>query len=130
MRRLVITVTVSVVLSLAAVALAASALHGTYKTRITGHALGGAVNGNWTINFNSPNYTVTDNGAVVVHGKYSISGTKITFNDKSGRAACPTPGIYSYTLNGSKLKLTRVSDSFAKCAGRETVLAGSFTKVG
>ena len=130
MRRLVITVTVSVVLSLAAVALAAAALRGTYKTTITGHALGGAVNGSWTINFSSPDYTVTDNGTAVVHGKYSISGTKITFNDKSGRAACPTPGIYSYRLNGSKLKLTRVSDSLAKCAGRVTVLAGSFTKVG
>ena len=123
-------VSVFVVLLLAATALAAAALHGTYKTTITGTALGGAVNGKWTINFASPNYTVTDAGAVVIRGKYSTSGSKITFTDKSGKDACPTPGIYTFKLNGSKLKFTRVTDSFAKCAGRETVLAGSFTKVG
>jgi hypothetical protein len=123
-------VSVFVVLLLAATALAAAALHGTYKTTITGTALGGAVNGKWTINFASPNYTVTDAGAVVIRGKYSTSGSKITFTDKSGKDACPTPGIYTFKLNGSKLKFTRVSDSFAKCAGRVTVLAGSFTKVG
>ena len=130
MRRLAIAVSVSVVLSLAATALAAAALHGTYKTTITENALGGAVNGKWTINFARPDYMVTDAGAVVIRGKYSSSATKITFNDKSGKDACPTPGIYTFKLNGTKLKFTRVSDSFAKCAGRETVLAGNFTKVG
>jgi hypothetical protein len=129
MKRLTVAVSVAVVLALASVALAAGTLSGTYKTTIGSAPLGGALKGTWTIKFNSPDYTVTDNGTAVIHGKYSITGTKITFNDKSGKDACPSPGVYKFTLNGSKLKFTRVSDSATKCAGREGVLAGSYTKL-
>jgi len=128
MKRLAISTSIVVGLALASVALAAATLNGTYKTTITGKPLGGAVKGTWTIDFKNPDYTVTDNGAAVIHGKYSVNGTKITLNDKSGKDACPTPGIYTYKLTGTKLHFTRVSDSFTKCAGRETVLAGNFTK--
>jgi hypothetical protein len=128
MKRFAIAVSVAVVLVLASVALAAG-LSGTYKTTIGSAPLGGALKGTWTIKFNSPDYTVTDNGTAVIRGKYSITGTRITFNDKSGKDACPNPGVYKFALNGSKLKFARVSDSATKCAGREAVLAGSYTKV-
>ncbi len=130
MKRLAITISVAAVLTVCSVALAAATLNGTYKTKIGGAPLGGALKGTWTLKFKKPAYTVTDNGAAVINGKYSINGTTITFNDKGGKDACPTPGIYRFKLNGSNLKLTRVSDSPTKCAGREGVLAGNFTKVG
>lgn len=120
----------AIALTLASTALAAAGPHGTYRTQIGGAALGGSVKGTWTIKFASPRYTVSDNGMAVVRGTYSLKGTKITFTDKSGPAACPGAGVYSFALTGGKLKLTRISDSSTKCAGREAVLAGSFTKVG
>ena len=130
MKRLAITASVAAALALSSAALAAGTLSGTYKTKITGTALGGSLNGTWTIKFKSGNYTVTDEGIAVVHGKYSIKGTKITLNDKSGKDACPGPGIYKFKPTGKKLKFTRVSDPNENCIGRVTVLAGSYTKVG
>jgi hypothetical protein len=129
MRRLAIGITFAVALALCSVALAAGTLSGTYKTKIHTSALGGAVNGTWTIKFKSGAYTVTDNGATVIHGKYKLKGSKITLTDKSGKDACPAPGTYSYKLSGKTLKFTKVSDSNPACVGRVTVLGGKFTKV-
>ena len=130
MKRLVIVGAVAASLVLASVALAAATPSGTYRTKITSTAAGGALEGTWTVQFASPDYTVADSGTVVVRGKYSIKGTTITFNDKTGRAACPGPGKYAFKLSGNKLKLTLVSDSKPSCLGRRVVLAGNFTKIG
>jgi hypothetical protein len=130
MKRLAIGVIFAVALAGCSAALAAGTLSGTYKTKIHTTALQGAVNGTWTIAFKSGAYTVTDNGATVIHGKYTIKTDKITLTDKSGKDACPAPGTYKFTLSGNKLKFTKVSDSNPACIGRVTVLGGKFTKVG
>jgi hypothetical protein len=130
MKRLAIGLTVAVALAGCSAAIAAGTLSGTYRTKIHTSALHGAVNGTWTINFKSGAYTVTDDGAAVIHGKYSIKGDKITLTDKGGKDACPASGTYKFTLAGNKLKFTRVSDSNPACVGRVTVLAGKFTKGG
>jgi hypothetical protein len=129
MKRLAIIASFLVALGLCSAALAAGTLSGTYKAKIHTTALHGEVNGNWTIAFKSGAYTVTDNGAAVIHGKYTIKGDTVTLHDKSGRDACPAPGTYRFTLTGNALKFTRVSDSNPQCIGRVTVLGGKFTKV-
>ena len=48
--------------------------------------------------------------------------------DKSGKDACPGKGVYSFKASGRSLSFKKVSDSNAKCAGRRTVLAATFTK--
>jgi hypothetical protein len=116
-------------LALCSVAIAVAAPSGTYRTKIHTTALHGAVNGTWTISFKNGAYTVTDDGAAVIHGKYSISADKITLRDKSGKDACPAPGTYRFALADHQLKFTKVSDANPACIGRVTVLAGKFTKV-
>ncbi|HWF72441.1 MAG TPA: lipocalin family protein [Solirubrobacteraceae bacterium] len=130
MKRLVIGVAFAAALALCSVALAGGGLSGTYKTKVHTSALQGALNGTWTIAFKSGAYTVTDNGAAVIHGKYAVKGDKITLTDKSGKDACPAPGTYKFTLTGKKLRFARVSDSNPACIGRVTVLGGKFTKIG
>jgi hypothetical protein len=129
MKRFAIAITVVAALGLCSVALAASTLSGTYKTKIHTTALGGALNGTWTIKFKSGAYTVTDNGKVVIHGKDKIKGTKITLTDASGPDACKMgSGIYKFKLKGSKLTFSKVGSD--PCVGRVDVLKGKFTKVG
>ncbi|HEY5317512.1 MAG TPA: hypothetical protein VIJ20_05995 [Solirubrobacteraceae bacterium] len=129
MKRLAIGGTVAALLMLASLALGAGTLSGTYKTKIHTSALRGQLNGTWTIAFERGAYTVTDDGAAVIHGKYTIRGRDITLRDKSGKDACPAPGTYKFTLSGDKLKFTKLSDPKAACVGRVTVLSGTFTKV-
>jgi hypothetical protein len=129
MKRFAIAVSVVAALGFCSVALAASTLSGTYKTKIHTTALGGALDGTWTIKFNSGGYTVTDNGKVVIHGKDKIKGTKITLTDKSGPDACKMgSGSYKFKLKGSKLTFSKVGSD--PCVGRVDVLKGKFTKVG
>jgi hypothetical protein len=142
MKRFAIAVPVIAALAFCSVALAASFPFGTYKTKIHTTALGGALNGTWTIKFggrtpgsNSSLYTVTDNGAVVLHGTDTTNGTKISFKDLGGKDAClgtGTTGHYKFKLTGSKLKFTKVSETKKSCGqGRAIVLtSGTFTKVG
>ncbi|HWF34715.1 MAG TPA: hypothetical protein VG295_05075 [Solirubrobacteraceae bacterium] len=129
MKRFIIALSCLLALGAASGALAAGTLSGTYRTKIHTSALGGAVNGTWTLAFKSGAYTVTDNGAVVIHGRYTITGDKITLRDKSGKDACPGSGTYKFALTANKLKFTRVRDPKPACVGRVTVLAGKFTKV-
>jgi hypothetical protein len=128
MKRLAIVVAVVAGLALCSVALAAGTLSGKYKTKVHTSALGGQLNGTWTIDFKSGGYTVTDQGKVVLHGKDSIKGTKISLTDTRGADKCPGTGTYKFKLKGKALKFTKVKDS-AACAGRATVLSGAFTKV-
>ena len=130
MKRFAIAASVGGALALSSTVLAAAALSGTYKTKVTSSALGGQLKGTWTIKLKSPNYTITDTGTVVVRGKYSIKGTRITFKDKSGPAACSGAAVYSYALTANQLHFTKVKDSSASCPGRAVVLAGTFTKIG
>lgn len=130
MKRLAIAGSVVGVLALSPTVLAAAGLTGTYKTKVTSSALGGQLKGTWTINLRSPNYTIADSGTVVVRGKYSIKGTRITFKDKSGLAACSNRAVYRYALTGNQLRFTKVKDSSTSCPGRILILAGTFTKVG
>jgi len=129
MKRVAFAVSVVAALGLCSVALAASTLSGTYKTKIHTTALGGALNGTWTVKFKSGFYTVTDNGAVVLHGKDKIKGTRITLTDQSGRDACNKgSGTYKFKLKGTKLTFTKVGSD--PCVGRVTVLTtGPFTKI-
>lgn len=129
MKRVALAASVVAALGLCSVALAASTLSGTYKTKIHTSALHGALNGTWTIKFKSGRYTVTDNGAVVLHGKDKLKGTKITLTDQSGPDACHMgSGTYKFKLKGSKLTFTKVSSD--PCVGRVTVLTtGPFTKI-
>ena len=128
MKRLAIIATAIGALGLASVALAA-APSGTYKTVITSKAYGGQLKGTWTIKFKSGAYTVTDKGATVIHGKYTVSGSKMSFKDTSGRDACSNKGVYKFSLAGSKLTFTKVSDTSA-CTGRIVVLTSHpLTKV-
>ena len=79
-------------------------------------------------------YTVTDNGAIVIHGTDRIKGSKISFKDRGGKDSClgaGTTGTYKFKLTGKKLKFTKVSETKKSCGqGRAVVLtSGTFTKV-
>ncbi len=132
MRRVVLVASVASMLVLSATAMAASALSGTYRTKVTSTALGGQVKGTWTIKFSGGVDTLTKNGVVQGHGKYVVAGTTLTFRPKASQGACAARGVYRFKLTGSTLTFTRISDSTA-CAGsaaREIILAGTFKKVG
>ena len=130
MRRLTVALAVIAALALVPAALAAGGLSGKYKTVIKGDtALGGALNGTWTIKFTRGHYAVADNGKVVIHGVNTYTGNTITFTDKSGPDACKGTGKYTFKVTGTKVKFTKVSDT-AACAGRQAVLNHTFTKVG
>jgi hypothetical protein len=142
MKRFALAVSVLGALGLCSVAFATSTLSGTYKTKIHTSALGGAVNGTWTIKFSgmSPGssqglYTVTDNGHKITHGRDTIKGNKISFKDTGGKDSClgaGTTGHYKFKLKGNKLKFTKISETKKGCGqGRLIVLtSGTFTKVG
>lgn len=128
MKRLAATIALLGALALCTAALASSPLSGTYSTTIGKGPLGGRLAGSWSIAFSSPSYTISYQGTKVAVGSYTTGGGKVTFADKSGRAACPGKGVYRYALSGRSLKFKLVSDKSAACAGRRAVLAGTFTK--
>ena len=123
MKRIATAAALAIALVACTTALAASALSGTYNATITGN---GSLNGAWSLSFSGSKYTITFKGATAVSGSFTQSGSKITFSDRSGKYACSSKGVYSYTLSGRTLKFKRVSD--AKCSGRRTVLAATYTK--
>jgi hypothetical protein len=130
MQRLAAVAVLLALLALTSVASAAGSLGGTYQTKIGAKPLGGQLKGTWTIKFSHGNYKVSQGGTAVVHGKYTISGSKVSLGHESGPASCPGTGTYSFHASGKKLTFTRVSDDTAACAGRAAVLAGHFTKIG
>jgi hypothetical protein len=127
MNRLALITAVIACLFVTSIAEAANSPTGAYKAQITSNLYGGELKGEWGIAFKNGAYTVTDKGTAVVHGLYTIGGTKITFTDKSGKDLCLGTGAYTFKLTGSTLKFTKVKDTTA-CAARSAVLAGSFTK--
>jgi hypothetical protein len=128
MRRLALVLTMAVAVALPASALAGGALPGKYTTKI---AKAGQFKGTWTLAFaKAGTYTVALNGAVLVKGKYTTSGAKVTLGHESGPASCSPPGKYSWKHTGKALAFTKVSDSPSACQGRIFVLAHAFTQVG
>jgi hypothetical protein len=130
MKRIAIAVSLVAMLALASTALAIVKLAGTWQTTIKTTALGGQLNGVWTIKFKAKghHYIVTDAGQVVTQGNYKVKGKDITFHDQTGPLACPGAGKYSFHLSGTTLTFTMIKDS-PKCPGRQAVLAGTFTKL-
>ena len=130
MKKRALGIAVVGMLALSSVALAATP-SGTYKAKVHSSAFNGALDGTWTVTLYHGKYTVTDNGTVVLQGKYSISGTRITIGGGGHKAFGQVTGVYTYRLSGSKLSFSKVSDPTTKCAGRRIVLtSGAFTKVG
>jgi hypothetical protein len=126
-RRLLIAVVFVAALTLCSVAVAAANLAGTWKETIHSAALHGALNGTWTFKANNGTYHVADNGQPIVHGNYTIKGSKISLKDAGGTGKCPGTGVYRFKVSGKSLKFTLVSDKAAACIGRRTVLtAGTF----
>lgn len=132
MKRIFTAVVVAVGLSVCsvAVAIAAVSLNGTYKTTIQSTALGGALNGTWTVKLKNGTYHVADNGHPIVHGTYAIKGNKIRLKDTGGEGKCPGTGVYKFKVSGTSVTFTKVHDPAAACIGRQTVLtSGPLTKV-
>ncbi len=127
MKRLALLTAVIACLSLTSLAFAANSPSGTYRAQITSNLYGGQLKGTWEISFKNGAYTVINKGTPVVRGSYTVSGTKMTLTDRSGKALCLGPGTYTFKVTGSSLKFTKVKDTTA-CAARSAVLAGSFTK--
>jgi hypothetical protein len=114
---------------LAAPAVAAGGPTGNYATTIKGDkSLHGALNGRWVLSFaKAGTYTVADNGKIVIHGRFTTTGSTVGFGHETGPASCPTPGRYTFKLTGRTLRLKRISDV---CPGRMGVLAHALTKTG
>ncbi len=132
MKRIFTAVVIAVGLSVCsvAVAVAAVSLNGTYKTTIQSTALGGALNGTWTVKLKNGTYHVADNGHPIVHGTYTIKGNKIRLKDTGGEGKCPGTGVYKFKVSGTSVTLTKVHDPAAACIGRRTVLTSApLTKV-
>jgi hypothetical protein len=116
--------------TMASTSQASRQLAGTYQTTIAHDpALGGHLNGTWTITFTKNGaYTVKEDGRVGERGKASITPNRITFGHETGFLACPTSGLYKWKLTGKRLKFSRIRDK--SCPGRAGVLAHHFTRVG
>ena len=113
-------------LAAAPTALAGVGLPGQYRTSIASPA---QFKGTWVIRFaTSGTYTVADDSHVLVRGRYSTSGSKITFGNETGDGACAATGTYSWKRSGTTLRFTRKHDP-ASCTGRIAVLAHRFTLV-
>jgi hypothetical protein len=122
-------VVVSLALCSVAAAAVGSKLNGTYQTTVTSTALGGALNGRWTVKLKNGVYRVADDGHAIVHGKYTVKGSKISLKDTGGEGKCPGTGVYKFKVSGTSITFTKVHDK-AACAGRETVLtSGPLAKV-
>jgi hypothetical protein len=125
MRRLALLLMITAGLALPAGAAAGATLPGKYTTKLAGPA---QFKGTWTLTFaKAGTYTVALKGSVLVNGKYTVSGSKVTLGHEKGPASCAPSGTYSFKRTGATLKLTKVSDSAAKCAGRVLVLSHALT---
>ena len=106
---------------------AGGTLAGKYKTTIKSPA---AFKGTWVLTLtNRGAYTVANNGPnqILIRGRYSATGSKITFGHETGNGACAESGTYTWKKTARTLKFTRVSDS-SLCNGRSGVLKHTFTQ--
>ena len=130
MKRIFTAAVVLAALAMCSVAAAAVVtLKGTWKETVHSTALGGELNGTWAVKFANGAYHVTQSGHPVVHGKFTIKGSKISLKDTGGSGACPGTGVYKFKVTGNSLTFKLVSDKNAGCVGRRDVLiAGTFKK--
>jgi hypothetical protein len=125
MKQLVIAASVVAALALSAVALAGGTLPGKYSTTIKSPA---QFKGTWVLNLaKNGAYTVADNGQLRIRGRYSTTGSRITFGHETGDGACAKSGTYTWKKAGKTLEFSRVSES-PLCSGRSGVLAHTFTQ--
>jgi hypothetical protein len=125
MKRCAIAAMVVATLALSSIALAAGTPAGKYTTTIKSPA---QLKGTWILNLaKGGTYTVVDNGHVLIRGKYSTTGSKITFGHETGDGACAKTGTYTWKKTATTLEFTRVRDS-PLCRGRSGVLAHTFTQ--
>ncbi|AHG92377.1 hypothetical protein J421_4842 (plasmid) [Gemmatirosa kalamazoonensis] len=103
---------------------------GTYRTTVTKAELKGrvppaevdSVAGPWVVTFDAAGHmTVQWKGRQVVVGTAQPKpGHRVYFDAKdTGPYACHMPATYRYSVRGTRLVLSKVSD---KCAGRAAVL--------
>ena len=124
-QRVALVAAVLAALMLPNLAAGSAALTGKYTTKIAAPA---KFKGTWVLAFaRGGSYTVVNDGHVVVRGRYSTTGSKITFRRETGPLSCPSVGTYTWRPSGVTLRFTRRSD--ALCKGRAGVLAHTFTKV-
>jgi hypothetical protein len=124
MKHVAVAASVIAALALSSVALAGGTLAGKYTTTIKSPS---QLKGTWVLNLaKSGTYTVVDDGQLLVRGKYSTTGSKITFGHETGNGACAKTGTYTWKKTGKTLTFTRVRDSLA--CGRPAVLAHTFTE--
>jgi hypothetical protein len=117
-----------------AAAASSRSIAGIYTTTVKGKTPA-ALNGDWAIQIKSTgDYLIAkrvgSSGSVLVSGHGKIAGSRITFRKETGPAACKGSqaiGRYRWSLKGKTLTFRRLAD---RCAGRRTILAGTFTKVG
>ena len=124
LKHLAVAASLVAMLALSSVALASGTVTGTYTTSIKSPA---QFKGTWVLKFaKGGNYTV-DNGQLLIRGRYSTNGSRITFGHETGDGACAKSGTYTWKKTGRTLKFTRVSES-PICSGRSGVLAHAFTQ--
>jgi hypothetical protein len=124
LKHLAVAASLVATLALSSVALAGGSLAGKYTTTIKSP---GHLKVTWALNFaTSGTYTV-DNGQLLIRGRYSTHGSRITFGHETGDGACTKSGTYTWRKTGRTLKFTRVSES-PVCSGRSGVLAHTFTQ--
>jgi hypothetical protein len=124
-KRIALAASVAAALASPSLALAGGSLAGTYKTTIASPA---QFKGTFILKLAAGGaYTVTDDGHLIVRGKYAGSGSKITFGHETGQGACAKTGTYTWTKSGKTLRFKRVSDA-ASCNGRITILSHALTQ--
>lgn len=95
---------------------------GKYHATIKSDAFSGELKGKWTFTFTETMWIAARNGKRQGEDKYSVNRHKVTF--KPG-GDCTGSGTYRYTLDSTKLRFTRISDS---CSARRTLLASLFVR--
>jgi hypothetical protein len=111
-------------LALSSMAFAGGTPAGKYTTTIKSPA---ESKGTWVLNLaKEGTYTVVGNGHLIVRGKYTTTGPRVTFGHETGDGACAKSGTYSWKT-GKTLKFARVHDS-PLCSGRSGVLTHTFTQ--
>jgi hypothetical protein len=122
-QRAALAAAVLAALVLPSLALGSATLTGRYTTKIAAPV---EFKGSWALTFaRGGSYTVVQDGHVVVRGRYSTTGSKITFSHETGPLSCPKAGTYTWRRFANTLRFTRRSD--AVCTGRAGVLAHTFT---
>ena len=83
-------------------------------------AIGSYSSGPYTLIFGAHgDFRVVKSGYALVGGEYSVNGAQLRLTDKRGPSACTgeghVTGTYSWKLEGTMLKLSKVED---QCADR------------